>query len=410
MLRLIWLGSSNSQYWSRWGERFGFSSINPDIHSVIWIHAVSVGEVKAASILINRLLSKYPRYRILITTVTPSGAGIARKIYGDKVVHVYLPYDLPHAVRRFIRQVKPLILVVMETEIWPNLFHYCSRQGVRIILLNARISARSYKGYRAFTAFTGQVLANISTIAAQTVEDGQRLISLGADPSRVIITGNLKFDINIPASINAEAAAVRRLFSTNRPVWIAASTHAGEEELILAAHRQILETHTSCLLVIAPRHPERFKKVAELSAGEGFITVCKSKAKEILPEVQVFILDSIGELLVYYAAADVAFVGGSLVPLGGHNVLEPASLGIPVITGCHTLNFREINQLLLTAGAIISVDNGQELAVQVSQLLADGARRHLLGQAGKQVVEQNRGSVDRIMDLITENLLHQTNN
>lgn len=407
LIRLAWLGLKNPDYWARWSERFAYISFAGGDLPVVWIHAVSVGEVQAASPLVSSLLAKYPRYQILITTVTPTGADMVRQKFAESVLHYYLPYDLPHVVKRFIAIVQPVMLIVMETELWPNLYWRCHQQAIPILLVNARMSARSFAGYKKLRMLTRQTLSKINMIATQSDIDGDRLISLGAEPAKVIVTGNLKFDVNVPNSIAEEAQSLRRYFSSNRPIWIAASTHEGEESLILQAHRRILARQKNCLLIIAPRHPERFARVADLSEKSGFKTLCKSACQACDNEVQVFILDSLGELMVYYAASDLAFVGGSLLPFGGHNVLEPASLGVPVITGKHTQNFTDINRTLLDKGAAWQVSDIGQLPEKVELLLSDGNLRHHMGQLGKEMVEQNKGSTERIMALIAENLLAQ---
>ncbi len=405
LLRLVWLGFKNRDYWSRWTERFGFISSTIYKRPIIWVHAVSVGEVQAATPVINRLLSEYPQYQILVTTVTPTGAAMVNQQFGDNVIHYYLPYDLPRAVNRFLAILKPVVLIVMETELWPNLFFQCNQNSIPILLVNARMSRQSFLGYKRFSIITRHVLSNVSMIAAQTEDDGNRLITLGADPSRIVVTGSLKFDVNIPHSIVEEAQSIRRYFSVNRPIWIAASTHEGEEKSILIAHRKILQTHKDCLLIIAPRHQERFANVAELSLKNGFRTICKTEAAEFSNDIEVYILDTLGELLVYYAASDVAFVGGSLQPFGGHNVLEPASVGIPIITGQYVHNFMEINRLLVDIGAELQISSTTELTEKVGSLLSDGNLRHQMGQLGKQVVARNKGSTMRVMDIIIENLM-----
>ena len=404
LLRLLWLGRSNREYWHGWSERFGFNHIIPTPQPLIWIHAVSVGEVKAASSLVNRLGISYPDHCILVTTVTATGAAITRQIFGEKVLHYYLPYDLPHAISRFIDAIRPEVLIVMETEIWPNLYHYCRNRGISIVLVNARLSERSYRGYTSLAVFFRQVLRNVSVIAAQTEEDGHRFTGIGGDPGRIYVTGNIKFDVTPAHCTSAEGEAIRAWLSSQRPVWIAASTHEGEERLLLEAHKRILGQRPDCLLIIAPRHPERFHRVIGQVSDSGLLVVSRSSAVQVQSEVQVFVLDSMGELPVFYAASDLAFVGGSLLPSGGHNVLEPAMAGIPIVTGTHTENFREITRLLADAGALLRIRDVNELAGQVMRLFADAELRQGMGQAGRKVVEQNRGSVDRVMGLIREHM------
>lgn len=406
LLRLLWSGFNNHDYWLRWNERFGFVDIPSGSRPRIWIHAVSVGEVQAAIPLVNRLLSDYPEYQILLTTVTPTGSEMVRQKFGDEVVHTFLPYDLPDVINRYLNRIQPLLLIVMETEIWPNLYHQCYQRGINILLANGRLSENSYKAYKKISRFTSQVLANINMITTQTEDDAERLISLGADPGRVIVMGNLKFDVSLPDNIVEQAQLIKRFFSTGRPIWIAASTHAGEEKIILNAHQEIIKRYPDCLLILAPRHPERFVKVANLSMKNGFNTINKSQAKSCTRETQVFLLDSIGELMVYYAVADVALVGGSLLPAyGGHNVLEPASLGVPVISGEFVRNFKEINDLLCDNGAEIQITDNEQLAEKVMLLFSDEGLRQQMGRSGRDIIKRNQGSIGRLMKLVDDMLI-----
>ena len=407
LFRLFWLGRRDPDYRLGWAARFGFQQLPPAPQPLIWIHAVSVGEVKAASSLVHRLRISYPDRHILVTTITATGAAITRQLFGDKVMHLYLPYDLPHAISGFLNAIRPEILIVMETELWPNLYHQADERGIKIILVNARLSSRSFARYRKVRFFMREELQKISVIAAQTTDDGRRFEAIGADPARITVSGNIKFDVTPVHSIGQEGEAVRAWLSCQRPVWIAASTHEGEEHLVLDAHKRVLEHKSDCLLIIAPRHPERFKKVQNLVMDNGYNAVSRSMTTEVSKHIQVLILDSMGELPVFFAAADIAFVGGSLLPHGGHNVLEPAVAGIPVLTGRYTDNFREVTGMLEEAHALRRIADGNELATEVIKLLASAERRHVMGQAGKEVVERNRGSVDRVMELILAQLPSQ---
>ena len=401
VLRLFWLSFRNPDYRRRWKERFGFPDKITSHDKVIWLHAVSVGEVQASRPLVNALLDEYPDYRILITTMTPTGADCVKQYFADSVTHLYLPYDLPVSVKHFISVIDPSILIVMETELWPNLFHYCQVKNIPVIVANARMSEKSAKGYQRFSSLTRSTLENISLVIAQGKKDAERMIMLGADEDKVIVTGNLKFDIHLPHSVTEQAQALRRYFSVNRPVWIAASTHAGEEKIILDAFDKVLQQHPQCLLVIAPRHPQRSARLRELCAKRNLKVLSKSDNKECDEDVKIFILDTLGELPMYYAAADVAFVGGSLTETGGHNMLEPACLGLPVIMGPHVFNFQEISQLLLDEGAAWKVTNMDELSGRVSSLLGDANLRHSTGERGRNIVLKNRGNVEKIMELIS---------
>ena len=403
LLRLAWLGRREPAYLRGWGRRLGLSVPDTGTAPVLWVHAVSVGEVQAAAPLVERLARDYPRYTILVTTMTPTGAAMVRQHFSERVQHSYLPYDFPHAVRRFVTAVRPVLLLVMETEIWPNLLHCCDALDIRVTLVNARLSPRSYRGYRRLSCFSRGVIALISHIGAQSQADGQRFISLGARPDRVTVTGNLKFDVSIPAGIMAAAADLRRQLGGARPVWIAASTHEGEEQLLLNAHREIRQYYPDCLLILAPRHPQRCAAVVELCSARGFSLARRSQAADSPADMAVFILDTLGELMVYYAAADLAFVGGSLLPgCGGHNVLEPAALGVPVISGRHVSNFSDINAMLCDSGAELQVDGPRQLVDGICMLLAQPERRHCMGQAGVRVVQANRGSTERTLQLIAD--------
>ena len=334
--------------------------------------------------------------------MTPTGADSVKQYFGDDVRHLYLPYDLPASIKHFISVIEPSILIVMETELWPNLFYYCHDRNIPVIVVNARMSEKSAKGYRRFSSFTRSTLENISLVIAQGKQDAERMIELGVDREKVKVTGNLKFDIHLPHSVTEQAQALRRYLSVNRPVWIAASTHEGEEKIILDAFDKVLQQQPQCLLVIVPRHPERSASVGELCAKRNHKVLSKSDNRECDEDVNVFILDTLGELPMYYAAADVAFVGGSLTETGGHNMLEPACLGLPVIMGPHVFNFQEISQLLLDEGAAWKVSNMDELSARVSSLLGDANLRHSTGERGRNIVLKNRGNVEKIMALISD--------
>ena len=399
LLRLAWRGLRAPEYWRRWPERFG--SIAPALgERVIWLHAVSVGEVQAAEPVVRALLEQHPEYSLLVTTVTPTGSARVTALFGTEVAHVYAPYDLPGAVARFLRRVRPQLAVVMETELWPNLFHACRRGSIPLLLVNARLSEKSLRGYRRVRPLVAQTLAAISGIAAQGEPDAERFRSLGADPGRITVTGNLKFEQRVPPSLFERAEVLRRDWGVSRPVWIAASTHEGEDEQLLDVFGQILAQFPDCLLVLVPRHPERFASVAELSRARGYTTLLRSERLPCTSATAVFVGDSMGELPLFYAASDVAFVGGSLVHHGGHNLLEPAALGIPVVTGPALFNFTEISRLLLDAGACEQVENSAGLARVVSRWLGDANERHRVGQCGKLVVEKNRGALQAVLDMI----------
>jgi len=399
LLRLAWRCLRYPDYRQCWAERFG--AIHPAVgEQVIWIHAVSVGEVQAAESMIRALLDQYPEYSILMTTVTPTGAAHVAELFDGEVAHVYAPYDLPDVVARFIDRVRPRLAIVMETELWPNLFRACRRKKIPLLLVNARLSEKSLAGYRRFRTLIGKTLEDVTQIAARTSLDAEHFRSLGADPDRIRVTGNLKFELHIPPGLHEKAALVRLDWGVGRPVWIAGSTHEGEDELILDVFRELRKTISDCLLVLVPRHPERFAGVAELCRHRGYRCVLRSERLPCEPDTAVFIGDSMGELLLFYAAADVAFVGGSLVDAGGHNMLEPAALGIPVVTGPHVSNFSGICRLLLKAGACRQVVNTAELQDTVRCWLQDSGERHRVGDRGRVAVEQNRGALATVLGMI----------
>ncbi|HEY5719372.1 MAG TPA: lipid IV(A) 3-deoxy-D-manno-octulosonic acid transferase [Gammaproteobacteria bacterium] len=397
--RLAWKGLNDPAYRGRWRERFGHAppGLRP---GGLWVHAVSVGEVLAAVPLVERLLALHPELPITVTTMTPTGSARVREQFGDRVGHCYVPYDLPGAVRRFLIALRPRAVIVMETEIWPNLLHQCARRRVPLVLANARLSARSFRGYRRIGRLIRAALGGVSAVAAQAQADAERLVALGAPAARVSVTGSIKFDLEVPDAVPQAAVALRTRCGS-RPVWIAGSTHEGEEVRVLEAHARLRQRHPDALLVLVPRHPERFRAVAELAAQRGF-RVARRSGGESPAEADVYLGDTMGELLLLYAAADVAFVGGSLVPTGGHNLLEPAALGRPVLTGPHLHNFTLIAELLLEAGAAWQVADAAELADKVALLLDDAGRRAGMGDAGQAVVARNRGALERLERLVIE--------
>jgi 3-deoxy-D-manno-octulosonic-acid transferase len=376
-------------------HRFGFVADAPPPGG-IWVHAVSVGEVIAALPLVERLMASHPELAVTVTTMTPTGSERVRAALGERVHHRYLPYDLPGAVGRFLDDVRPRLGLLMETELWPNLVAGCAARRVPLVLANARLSAGSADGYRKIGGLVRPLLGGLAAIAAQAEADAQRFVALGADPARVKVTGSIKFDLAIDDATRAAGRALREALGAERPCWIAASTHDGEDEQVLAAHAGIRERFPGALLLLVPRHPERFVRVAALCKARGFGVARRSRG-ETGDEVAVYLGDTMGELLALYAVADVAFVGGSLVPTGGHNPLEPAALGLPVVTGPHLHNFARIASLLEEAGALTRVADAGVLASRVVELLASPERAAAAGAAGREVVERNRGALDRLL-------------
>ncbi len=399
-LRLIWRGRRNPGYWQRWSERLGFGDVLPPERQVVWIHAVSVGEVQASLPIIEAVRNRLPEATVLVTTTTPTGSSRVTQSLGDGVTHCYVPYDLPGPVRRFLDRNHPSLAVIMETELWPNLFHACRQRRVPVLLANVRLSERSARGYRRFPALTREMLAGVNHIAAQGEGDAERLVALGADPARLSITGSVKFDVHIPPSLREQAASLRRRIGDGRSVWIAASTHDGEELLVLHAFSRLREGVPEAMLILVPRHPERFGVAEALVKRSGWRYALRSRMPPSLADTDVLIGDTMGELQMMYAASDVAFVGGSLVPTGGHNMLEPAALGIPVIVGPHVFNFQEISERLITLGIARTVTGSDGLARAVELLLQDANQRHNIGEAAKQFVQQNRGARDKVVALV----------
>lgn len=399
VLIIIWKGLTNRAYWERVEERFGFGRSRTE-RRAIWIHAVSVGEVMAASTMVGELLERYPHLPLVITTVTPTGARRVIDLFGDRVIHSYIPYDMPGAVRRFFDRFNPRLAVIMETELWPNLYNECGSRKVPLVLANARVSPRSVYRYRRFVGLFSETLSHGIVIAAQSQRDADRFRWIGAPPERTHVVGNIKFDLELPRDLIAKGREFREVHAQRRPVWIAASTHEGEEDEVIEAHRRIVETTPDALLILVPRHPERFQAVATMLSRRRISYVTRSSAGRCEPKTQVFLGDTLGELTMFYAAADVAFVGGSLVPVGGHNALEPAAMGLPILTGPYTFNAEDIAEMLQEAKAAFQIADAQELSQQVSALLSDPALRARCGQAGRQTVADNRGALARLLELL----------
>jgi 3-deoxy-D-manno-octulosonic-acid transferase len=395
--RLFWRARRAPAYAQRIGERFALAL--PEVApGGIWVHAVSVGESIAAAPMIRALRQRYPDLPITVTCMTPTGSERIRALFGDQVAHCYLPYDLPWAAARFLRRLRPRLAVIMETELWPNHIHQCARRGIPVALANARLSERSARGYARFARLTAPMLAELALVAVQSEVEAQRFRQLGARSKCVEVTGSIKFDLSIDPALIERAAALREDWqATSRPLWIAASTHAGEDEVLLAAHRQLLARRPDALLILVPRHPERFGAVFELCRQGGFASVRRSTGERPDAETTVLVGDTMGELLFLYALADLAFVGGSLVPNGGHNLLEPAALGKPVLSGPHLFNFLDIAAQLRDAGALVEVADGDALADQLDGLFADPARARSMADAGLRVMRANEGALGRLL-------------
>jgi len=397
LLRLVWRSRRNAGYRQRWGERLGLVKPMSATPPPLWVHAVSVGETVAAAPLVEALLARYPRRAVLVTSTTPTGSARVRALFGDRVRQAYVPFDAPDAVARFLSRVRPAIGIIMETEIWPNLFHACARRGIPLILANARLSARSARGYRRAGRIIRDSLDALSAVAAQAPADAERFRSLGLDDERVVVAGNLKYEVDIAPELQRRAQALRRDLG-GAPLWLAASTHEGEERIVLAALNEARQTHPDLRLLLVPRHPERFDAAADLCAQQGLRVARRSRDWRGAAEADVLLGDTMGELVLFYGVADFAFVGGSLVPAGGHNILEAAAMGCPIILGPHTFNMEAMRQAF--SDAVLAVADGRALAQTVTRLVdAPDERERLRGRA-RAVLRAHRGSLASVMTLI----------
>ncbi|RQS70149.1 3-deoxy-D-manno-octulosonic acid transferase [Burkholderia sp. Bp8963] len=420
VVRLFVRSRKERGYREHVGERFGYGPgrASDDRAPLIWVHAVSVGETRAAQPLIDALMKARPDARILLTHMTPSGRATGEQIFGDRVLRSYLPYDMPGAVRRFLRAWQPTLGLVMETEVWPTLIDECRRADVPLVLTNARMSARSFRRAAKFGAAARDVFGGFSRVLAQSPADAERLTSLGA--RNVAVLGNLKFDMTTPPELAARGHAWRDAIGA-RPVWVAASTRENEEALVLQAFAAV--TTPGALLILVPRHPQRFAEVEALVERNGFKCVRRSAwaadaaalaagrpaAPPLPSDVTVLLGDSMGELGAYYAAADVAFIGGSLLPLGGQNLIEACAVGVPVLIGPHVFNFTQATADAVAAGAALQVEDPLDLAHVLDALLADNARRIAMGAAGAAFAARHRGATARTVDVLAALLPPVTN-
>ena len=399
---LIWRGFRFREYFQRWNERYA-SYPQPARQVDVWLHAVSLGEVNAAVPVVDALRRAHPQWRWLVTTITPTGSARVRALWGDEVEHVYVPYDLPGAVARFLGHYRPRLALVMETELWPNLLFGCRDHGIPAYLLNARLSARSLRGYRVLAPLIARVVRTLRCIGAQSSADAGRFVALGAMREGVVDTGNLKFDIAVPEGLDDFV----QTFSDNagqRPVWIAASTHEEEEATVIAIHQRLRERWPELLLLWAPRHPERFGRVAEQAQAAGWKVATRRKSAWPGEDDDVFVIDTMGELMAFYACAQVAFVGGSLQPVGGHNLLEPAAVGTAMVTGPHLHNFVEISKRLQQAHALEVRADGDGVADALATLLQDTDKRAAMAGEGRRLVEEGRGALQRTLMMIAADL------
>ncbi len=397
-LRLWLRGRKAPAYRQRWKERMAWGYHPGTLKNSLWVHAVSVGETLAAAPLIERLLADYPDVPLLVTTTTPTGSERVQALFGDRVTHVYCPWELPSALARFMRAFDPQLVIVLETELWPNLCAAVKRHGAKLMLMNGRLSEKSYRGYGKLPRLIRPMMARFDALAVQTRVEAERYMALGAWPERVYPIGSVKFDMTLDEAVKQAASELRASFG-DRPVWIAASTHPGEDAPVLAAHKALREQKSDALLILVPRHPERFDAVA-VQIREAGLSVARRSQQQSAGEAAVYLADTMGELLMLFGACDVAFVGGSLVPVGGHNLLEPAAWEKPVLTGPHLHNFTAIAQLLDDAGGLSVVDSGEALADKLQVLMSAPDQCARLGQAAAAVVEANRGALEKGLELI----------
>ena len=403
-------GIKDSNYLRRWSERFGFFDAGQSAQGIV-IHAASVGEFNAASPLIKSLLVMFPELPITVTTLTPTGSQRVASELGARVFHVYVPLDTPGAVARFYHRLKPRLVIIMETEIWPNLYRGAQRRKIPLVIANARLSKNSVKQYHRLRSLIVPALANVDWVGAQSAEDAERLVSCGSNPAVTEVTGNLKFDIQILASLSEQGQALRAGWGVGRRVLVAGSTHEADEAALIPAFVQLLKTRPDALLILVPRHPERFAAAAQTARLAGLDVQLLSEAATCTPQTQCFVIDTMGQLMNYYAAADVAFVGGSMGEQGGHNTLEPAALGKAIIVGPNTWNAKEIVRDLIACGAARQVLNAGDITVTVEQLFTDGLLLDQMGQAGLQLIGRNRGALEltvgAIDRLLNKNITQQ---
>ena len=399
-LRLFARARTEPAYAERRAERWGRvpDSVGRD---VVWFHTVSAGEAIGAAPTIRALKARMPEKRFLVTTTTPTGSDQVVERLGDIVDHCYAPYDYPWAVARFLRRVEPRALVLMETELWPNILHQTKRRGAPTCLVNARLSGRSARGYARISALTRGMLQDVDHLFCQYPDTARRFETLGADKSRLEVTGSIKFDLDIPADLDSEVARLRHEWTPDRQAWIAGSTHPGEEEVVLSSHAELLQRFPDLLLVLVPRHPRRVDEVASLCGRAGLTLARLSEGRSGEEKTQVLIVDVMGQLLYWYGVAQVAFLGGSLVPVGGHNPIEAAIHGTPMLMARHRFNFAEITERFAESGCLGFVD-ADNLADAVADLLADPELRDTQGRKAREVIDANRGASDKLLSRLEE--------
>lgn len=371
---------------------------------VIWAHCASMGEVLAAEPLLKALQERHFDKQLVVTTMTATGAAQVQQRLPE-AKHFLVPLDLPSNTQRFVQTLKPEVGIIFETELWPNLIHSCHLAGVPLIIANGRLSPKAFIAYKKIRPLMADALNKVTLLAAKSAEDAERFITLGFSAAKVEVTGSIKFDLQLPTDITEQLTTLKESLSWGeRPVWIAASTHEGEDLPLLLAHQQLLTKQPHALLILVPRHPQRFDAVAELIAAQGLSLARRGAQQPVTASTQVYLGDTMGEMLLLYALADLAFVAGSLEPIGGHNLLEPAAVGVPVITGPHLDNFSEVAELLRDAGALKEVQQANELPALLQHLWQSKSTCQAMSQAGKRVVEANKGALGKQL-LLVESLL-----
>jgi len=399
MLRLAWRGIKAPDYLCRWRERFAcYDEAFPE--GVIWFHAVSVGEAEALFPLVRQVQHRHPELKLLITTTTPTGSARVSSVLKNTVAHVYLPYDLPDAVGRFMQRFKPSLAVIMETEIWPNLYAYCGKNGIPLYIINARLSGKSARGYLKIPALIRPALAEVKQIATQTQDDSLRFIAIGASGEKVKTLGNMKFDIDISGDLIEQGLRLKNSSFGKKFVFMCASTHKDEEKICLEIYREIKQELPELLLLIAPRHPERFSEVKKLCEQQHFELVTRTSNAVCRSSTDIYLVDTLGDLKMLYAASDIAFIGGSMVPAGGHNILEAAAAGVPVLFGPYMANFKEIAQGVLAQGAAIQCLDKDAVVKAIFMLYEDPLYREALVENAALFVRQNQGAIARICDML----------
>ncbi|MCL7420571.1 MAG: lipid IV(A) 3-deoxy-D-manno-octulosonic acid transferase [Methylobacter sp.] len=401
LCRLLWRSIKAPAYRCRWRERLAYYT-KPYAPGVIWFHAVSVGEAEALFPLIRQIQNLHPDARLLITTTTPTGSARVKAVLQESVEHVYLPYDTPGAVSRFMRCFKPVIAVIVETEIWPNLFACCGGNGIPLYLINARLSEKSMRGYQKIPSLVRPALAQVKLIAAQTQDDADRFIAIGAEKQRVTVAGNIKFDVEIADETIGRGRQLKQDLFKRRYIWLIASTHKDEEAIFLDSYKQIKPQIPELLLVLVPRHPERFGEVRKLCEQQRLAVVTRTSGDDCRQDTDVYLADTMGELKMLYAAADVVFVGGSMVPVGGHNMLEPAAIGVPALFGPFIANFKEIAGGMLAHDAAIQCQDKDEIVKTIYQLYKDAAYGASLVAKAKAFVRRNQGAKARLSKMLDQ--------